>query len=90
MKTIVLSLALLAMPAIASSATNTECNDLDFYTFKKRMKVAGLYNESQRSSITPQQSKEVLEHLSKCQSFLGNQARWEPCQERLFLELYIP
>lgn len=86
MKTLVLSLALLAMPASALG----ECNDLDFYTFKKCSKVAALYNKSQESSIDPQQASEVLEHLGKCQNFLGNQARWEPCHERLFLELYIP
>ena len=84
MKTLVLSLALLAMPV---SALSGECNDIDLYTFKKCMKTTYLIKKKR---ITSGEADEILEYFRKCQSFLANETRWIACHNRLFLEMYVP
>ena len=83
MKTLVLSLALLAMPVSALG----ECNDIDLYTFKKCSKITYLVNKKR---ITSEEADEVVEYLRKCQSFLANETKMEACHHRFFLELYVP
>ena len=84
MKTLVLSLALLAMPATAVSAN---CDDLDLFTFKKCSKITYLIKKKR---ITSEEADEVVEYLRKCQSFLAHETKMEACHHRFFLELYVP
>ena len=84
MRTLVLSLTLLAMPV---SALSGECNDIDLYTFKKCNKVTYLVKNKR---IPSGEASEVIEYLRKCQSFLANQTRVLACHNRFFLEMYVP